>query len=152
MVQELKNLDYNLLDDIKELAGKDANPRELPSLTLAYMGDCVFEMLVRTYVIYEGGRHVKGLNIISDKIVNAKAQSDMYHNISDMLTEEEIGVFRRGRNAKSASVSKSSTLADYRRATGLEALFGYLYLKGDIKRAAELFKAGLKSLNGEQAL
>ena len=149
MVQELKNLDYNLLDDIKELAGKCADPKELPSLTLAYMGDCVFEMLVRTYVIYGGERHVKALNIISDKIVNAKAQSDMYHNISGILTEEETGVFRRGRNAKSASVSKSSTLADYRRATGLEALFGYLYLKGDMKRAAELFKAGVKGLNGE---
>lgn len=144
MVQKLKNSDYDLLNDIEQLAGGKADPNELSSLALAYMGDCVFEMLVRTYVIYKGGRHVKGLNIISDKMVNAKAQSDMYNRIKDMLTDEEAGVYRRGRNAKSASVSKSSTLADYRRATGLEALFGYLYLKGDIRRAVELFKAGME--------
>lgn len=138
--------DNFFLKEIEDIAGKDANPRELSPLVLAYVGDSIFELIVRTYVVYEGTRHVKELNIISDKMVNAKAQSDLYNAVKDMLTEEEAAVYRRGRNAKISSSAKNATLADYKRATGLESLFGYLYLSGNVDRAMELFKAGIENL------
>ncbi|MBE6008468.1 MAG: ribonuclease III [Lachnospiraceae bacterium] len=138
--------DNFFLKEIEDIAGKGANPKELSPLVLAYVGDSVFELIIRTYVVFEGTRHVKELNIISDKMVNAKAQSDLYNTIKDMLTDEEAAVYRRGRNAKISSSAKNATLADYKRATGLEALFGYLYLSGDIKRAMELFKSGMENL------
>ncbi len=131
------------LKEIEEIAGKGANPKELSPLLLAYVGDSVFEIIVRTYVVFEGTRHVKELNIVSDKMVNAKAQSDLYNRIKDILTEEEAAVYRRGRNAKISSSAKNATLADYKRATGLESLFGYLYLSGRTERVMELFKAGI---------
>ena len=138
--------DNFFLKEIEDIAGKDANPRELSPLVLAYVGDSVFELIVRTYVVYEGTRHVKELNIISDKMVNAKSQSDLYNAVKDMLTEEEAAVYRRGRNAKISSSAKNATLADYKRATGIESLFGYLYLSGNVDRAMELFKAGIDNL------
>lgn len=133
-------------DFLKEFQGiteNNVNPKELSPLLLAYLGDSVFEIMVRTYVIYDGARHLKDLNIVSDKLVNARAQSDLYERIKDKLTDEEAAVFRRGRNAKSSSVAKHAALGDYKRATGLESLFGYLYLSGNLKRAMELFKSGL---------
>lgn len=138
--------DNFFLKEIEDIAGKNANPRELSPLVLAYVGDSVFELIVRTYVVYEGTRHVKELNIISDKMVNAKAQSDLYNAVKDILTDEEAAVYRRGRNAKISSSAKNATLADYKRATGLESLFGYLYLSGNVDRAMELFKAGIENL------
>ncbi len=138
--------DNFFLKEIEDIAGKDANPKELSPLVLAYVGDSVFELIVRTYVVYEGTRHVKELNIISDKMVNAKAQSDLYNVVKDVLTDEEATVYRRGRNAKISSSAKNATLADYKRATGLESLFGYLYLSGNIKRAMELFRTGIENL------
>lgn len=138
--------DNFFLKEIEDIAGKDAKAKELSPLVLAYVGDSVFELIVRTYVVYEGTRHVKELNIISDKMVNAKAQSDLYNAVKDMLTDEEAAVYRRGRNAKISSSAKNATLADYKRATGLEALFGYLYLSDNVSRAMELFKAGMEKL------
>ena len=138
--------DNFFLKEIEDIAGKDAKAKELSPLVLAYVGDSVFELIVRTYVVYEGTRHVKELNIISDKMVNAKAQSDLYNAVKDMLTDEEAAVYRRGRNAKISSSAKNATLADYKRATGLEALFGYLYLSDNVSRAMELFKAGMENL------
>lgn len=138
--------DNFFLKEIEDIAGKDAKAKELSPLVLAYVGDSVFELIVRTYVVYEGTRHVKELNIISDKMVNAKAQSDLYNAVKDMFTDEEAAVYRRGRNAKISSSAKNATLADYKRATGLEALFGYLYLSDNVSRAMELFKAGMENL------
>jgi len=139
-------IDKSFLERIEDIVGKDANAKELSPLVLAYVGDCIYELIVRTYVVYEGTRHVKELNIISDKMVNAKAQSDMYNAIRDILSDEEAAVYRRGRNAKISSSAKNATLADYKRATGLESLFGYLYLNGNMERAIELFKTGISIL------
>ncbi len=135
--------DDNFLKEIENLTGKGVNPKELSPLILAYVGDSVFEIIVRTYVIFDGARHLKELNIVSDKMVNAKAQSDIYNKIKDVLTDEEAVVFRRGRNAKISSAAKNATLSDYKRATGLEAVFGYLYLSGNMPRAMELFRLGI---------
>lgn len=121
----------------------DINPKELSSLVLAYVGDAVFELFVRLTVLSDGNAPVNHLHKKAKNIVNAKAQAEMYFTVASILTEEEEGVFRRGRNAKSNTVPKNMDLMDYRHATGLEALFGYLYLKGDKARALELFSLGM---------
>lgn len=123
---------------------KGANPRELSPLVLAYIGDGVFEMLVRTMVISMGNAPVNKLHKKSREIVNCKAQSDMYFKIAGILTDEETAVFKRGRNAKSFTVPKNADLTDYKHATGLEAVFGFLYLDGNMDRVAELFKKGME--------
>lgn len=119
------------------------DPREYSPLALAHIGDAVFEVLVRLTVLTDGNAPVNKLHKKARDIVNAKAQAEMYHRIRAELTEEEEAVFRRGRNAKSFTVPKNADLMDYRHATGLEALFGYLYLKGDKARAVALFKQGM---------
>lgn len=119
-------------------------PKELSALALAYIGDAVFEMLVRTRVLSWGNAPVNILNKKARGIVNAKAQADMYFRIEEFLNDEEKGVFRRGRNAKSHTVPKNADIMDYRHATGLESLFGYLYLCGNMERAIELFDKGIE--------
>jgi ribonuclease-3 family protein len=99
--------------------------------------------MVRLTVLTDGNAPVNKLHKKARDIVNAKAQAEMYYRIKDVLTEEEEGVFRRGRNAKSFTVPKNADLMDYRHATGLEALFGYLYLKGEKERTVELFRLGM---------
>lgn len=120
-------------------------------LVLAYVGDAVFEMCVRTMVVTQANAPVNILNKKTRGYVNAKAQSEMFYKIKDILTEEELFVMKRGRNAKSFTTAKNSTISDYRHATGLEALFGYLYLKGSNKRIIELFKQCIENKpKGEQ--
>lgn len=121
-----------------------AAPEELSPLALAYIGDCVFEMLARTRVLSAGRVPVHVLHKKTRDLVNAKAQSDFYSRICEELSEEEAAVFRRGRNAKSHTVPKNADLLDYRRATGLEALFGYLFLAGRLERLGDLFQKGLE--------
>ncbi|MDR2903902.1 MAG: ribonuclease III [Clostridiales bacterium] len=108
-------------------------------LVLAYIGDAVFELLVRSRVVAGGNRPVNELHRQSASLVKAPTQAAMYHKIEDKLTEEEAAVLKRGRNAKSFTHAKNASITDYRHATGLEALFGYLYLKGNIHRIFELF-------------
>lgn len=119
------------------------HPKEYSPLALAYIGDAVFEVLVRLTVMSDGNAPVNKLHKKARDVVNAKAQAEMYRRICNWLTEEEEAVFRRGRNAKSFTVPKNADLMDYRHATGLEALFGYLYLKGEKERAVELFRLGM---------
>lgn len=134
--------------DLKELdlvlnGQGECDPREYSSLALAHIGDAVYEVLVRLTVLTDGNAPVNRLHKKARDMVNAKAQAEFYYRIKDELTEEEAGVFRRGRNAKSFTVPKNADLMDYRHATGLEALFGYLYLKGEKARAVELFRLGM---------
>lgn len=121
-----------------------ANPKGMSSLALAYIGDGVFELIVRTMVLAKGNAPVNRLHKKAREVVNAKAQAEMYFRIAPLLTEEEAGVFRRGRNAKSYTMPKNADLMDYRHATGLEAVFGYLYLQGNMERAVWLFLEGMK--------
>lgn len=127
----------------------DVNPRELPSLTLAFIGDSVYELLVREYLLSTGKRQVGELNKEKVKIVCCSSQTVAYEKIKDMLTEEEEGVFRRGRNVQVNSVPRNSTLKDYHTATGFEALFGYLYLSGRTERVKELFAVIVSSDSNE---
>lgn len=114
--------------------------KEYSALTLAYIGDSIFEICVRTYVLSEGNMQSNKLHNKAKKLVSATAQSKMYSILEEITNEEEFNILKRGRNAKSYSTAKNANVNDYRRATGVEALFGYLYIKGDYTRITELFK------------
>lgn len=116
-------------------------PRQLSPLNLAFIGDCIYEILVREALVCEANRPVNELHRESVKYVSAKAQTEAYAKIKDMLTEEETAQFKRGRNAKAGHSPKSATDAEYHTATGIEALFGYLYLSGKTERIKQLFAA-----------
>ncbi len=111
----------------------------LSPLTLAFVGDSVYDLLVRQYLVCLANRPVKELNQMKVTLVNCKSQAESMKVIMDVLSEEETDVYKRGRNVKVNSASKHSSLADYHSATGLEALFGYLYLSGNTERIKELF-------------
>ena len=115
-------------------------------LALAYIGDCVYDLVIKSLVLNEGNRQVQKLHQDTSKLVQASTQSLMMRTMQEHLTEEEHGVYKRGRNAKSVTPAKNQTVTDYRRATGFEALLGYLYLKKDFKRLIDLVKIGLDSL------
>ena len=109
-------------------------------LTLAYIGDAVFELLARSHALAKGGNaQAAKLHRKSAALVCAKAQNEAYFKIQDRLSEDELSVLRRGRNAHSYRAAKNASVSDYRHATGVEALFGYLYLTGNTKRIEELF-------------
>lgn len=135
-----------------DIYGKDkiGNPKEYSPLVLAYIGDAVYEILVRQYIVSCGNAPVNVLNRRARAIVNASAQSAAYEKIKDMLTEEELAVYKRGRNAKSHTAAKNQSISDYRRATGIEALFGFLYLEGRNDRIDEIFCRCLGEVNDEK--
>lgn len=112
-------------------------PAEYSALALAYIGDCVYELYVRTHLLKAGNNNVNSLHKTATKYVRCAAQSQLYYRIEPLLTEEETAVFKRGRNTKS-HVPKNSEMSDYRNATGIEALIGYLYLSGKYGRISEL--------------
>ena len=116
-------------------------------LALAYIGDCVYDLIIKTTVIGNGNKQVQKLHNETSKFVQASTQSAMMRAIQMEVTEEEAKIYKRGRNAKSVSPAKNQSLTDYRRATGFEALMGYLYLKKEWKRMVDLVKIGLDSLS-----
>lgn len=117
--------------------------RTYSPLTLAYIGDGVYELIIRTILVKKGNCPVNRLHRQASSLVKASAQSGMMERILPLLSEEELGVYKRGRNAHSPTMAKHATMADYRRATGFEALMGYLYLKEDHCRMLELIRAGI---------
>ena len=125
---------------------EDGKEKQFSPLGLAYIGDAVYEIIVRTMVLSKGNAPVNKLHKQSKEYVNAKAQAELYYQIAAYLTEEEQAIFRRGRNAKSFTTPKNMEIGDYRHATGLEALFGYLYLKGQMERILYLFEMGIKQI------
>lgn len=132
------------LSNLKELFElEDRDLRTYSPLTLAYIGDGVYELVVRTILVKRGNCPVNRLHKQASGLVKAAAQSAMIEVIEPMLTEEELGVYKRGRNAHSPTMAKHATMSDYRRATGFEALMGYLYLKEDYLRMLELIHAGI---------
>ena len=134
---------------IREVFGTEALAADSYSpLTLAYIGDCVYELTIRTLLVDRGNAPVNKLNKKASDLAKASTQSRMISRLVEdgVLTEEEAAVYRRGRNAKSFSTAKNATVSDYRRATGLEALVGWLYLRGESARALELIKAAFDRL------
>ena len=119
------------------------NVREYSSLSLAYIGDAVYEIYIRTMILAKGQRSVNAMHHETTAYVQASAQSELVRILEPLMTEEEHDVYRRGRNAKSGSVPRNQSMSDYRRATGFEALIGYLYLTGQQDRIRELLDAGI---------
>lgn len=122
----------------------ESEVRALGSLALAHVGDAVFELLVRLHLCSGMGKTNAGLHQEATRLVNARAQAEAMQTILPLLTEEEADVYRRGRNAKVHSVPKHAETGDYHAATGLEALFGWLYLLGRKERLNRLFRAILE--------
>ena len=119
---------------------------QIPAANLAYLGDSVYEICVREYLVRHGARQP---SVESLRYVTAKVQSGVMEKILPLLTEEEEAQYKRGRNLGHSNTPKSSTVLEYRRATGLEALFGWLYLSGRDDRVKELFGAAFDGLDGE---
>ncbi len=118
-------------------------------LALAYIGDCVYDLIIKSIVISKGNKQVNKIHKDTSSLVQASTQSLIMRTIQAHLTEEEHVIYKRGRNAKSVTPAKNQSITDYRRATGFEALLGYLYLKKEWKRLVDLVKIGLDSLEGE---
>lgn len=122
---------------MKKMTPQEA--RQLNPLVLAYIGDGIYELLTRRRMIEHTGALVGTLHLETVAVVRASAQSAAYEDIKDLLTEEEEAIFKRGRNANGNQVPRNGNPTEYRRATGLEALFGYLYLIGDAERIEQLY-------------
>lgn len=112
----------------------------ISNLGLAHMGDCVFEILCRSYLCAQGGKTVDKLHKDTIHMVKATSQAKFVEKLLPLLTEEELAFYRRGKNSHVHAVPKSATPAEYAKATGLEALFGALYLMGRTERLNELFQ------------
>lgn len=120
----------------------DCNPKEISTLGLAFVGDGVYDLIVREELVCEANRPVKELNLKKVEVVRCQAQASLVKKIEPFLTEEEADVLRRGRNAHVTHAPKSATMADYHAATAFEALLGYLYLSDKIERIRELLSLG----------
>lgn len=114
--------------------------RAVSSLGLAHVGDCVYELMVRSWLCVHGKATNRGLHKATVKFVSATAQAAAARKILPLLSEEESDVFRRGRNSSPHTIPKSASREDYQAATAVEALFGYLWLRGETKRLNELFE------------
>ncbi len=123
------------------LIEKNVNVASLSPLTLAFVGDTVFDLLTRSELVCEANRPVNALHNMASKKVCAAAQAESIKKVLPILTEDETAVFKRGRNAHTGGIPKNASSADYHYATGLESLFGWLYLKGQNERIIELFNA-----------
>lgn len=130
----------------KEFGCKEVDIRTYSPLTLAYIGDSIYDVMIRTVAVERGNQSPRRLHKTAIWFVNAKTQARMIEILQDILTEEEQDIYRRGRNAKTGSTAKNASVADYRKATGMEALLGYLYLQDRMERAIELVKLGIERL------
>ncbi len=135
---------------LMEVAGTGAKPDVLTPLDLAFVGDAVCALVFRTMAAGGGARPVEKMHQFTERYVNAGAQSAMMRFIQPHLTEEEHHVYKRGRNSKPVTHAKNQTVTDYRRATGYEALLGYLYLANDWNRLMELVRIGYEGYEREE--
>lgn len=124
----------------------DTDIKTYSPLVLAYIGDSIYDLIIRTMMVELGNAPVNKLHKRVTRLVQATAQAEIYHAIKEQLTEEETSVFKRGRNAKSFTSAKNAGIVEYRTATGLEALIGYLYLSDRMDRLMELIKPQILQL------
>ena len=117
--------------------------RQYSPLTLAYIGDAAYELVVRTVLVSRANTQVNKLHHAASNLVKAETQSRMIDVLEPHFTPEEEHIYKRGRNAKSYTAAKNASITDYRRATGFEAVMGYLYLKGEFTRMLDLIKLGI---------
>lgn len=136
----------NFIDEIRTFfSGKEQDIRTYSPLTLAYIGDAIYDLVIRTVVVERANRPNGDLHHLTVKYVNAGTQARMIEALQDRLTQEEQSVYRRGKNSKPHTMAKNATPADYRKATGFEAVMGYLYLKGETERMLELICTGIEA-------
>lgn len=128
---------------VETLGLTNQKPNEVAPLILAYLGDSVYEVVVRMLEASKGNRPIVKIHKDSIKLVNAATQAEFADALQDELTEEELSIYKRGRNAKSATSAKNASIGDYRKATGFEALIGYLYLADKEDRILELIKLAI---------
>jgi len=144
-MEEILKFD-GLAEDIKNsFELEDTDLRTYNPLSLAFIGDSIYETIIRTLVVEKGNKSVNAMSKEKNTLVNATKQSEIGEFLKDYYTEEEAEIYRRGKNAKTANHSKSAAYSDYHKATGLEAVFGYLYLSGRIDRCIELLTIAIKS-------
>lgn len=140
----------SLLTQIKEsFSLGEVDVRAYSPLTLAYIGDAVYDIIIRTVVVERSNKPAHELHKQTSALVKAQTQAELIEAMQDLLTEEEAAVYKRGRNAKSYTTAKNASVGDYRKATGLEALMGWLYLQDRTIRAIELVKEGLLRIGRE---
>ena len=142
-MEESLDLYKSILDQFQI---KKQNVCTYSPLTLAYIGDAIYEIIIRTIVVGEGNRQVNQLHKKSSNRAKAATQAEMVLKLQPFLEEEEEQIYKRGRNAKSYTAAKNADIIDYRNATGFEALMGYLYMQGKTKRMFELVKKGMELL------
>lgn len=123
---------------------EDVDIRTYSPLTLAYIGDAIYDLLIRTLLVERGNAQANKLHKRASGLVKAEKQSQMIEILEPYFTKEEHQIYKRGRNAKSFTSAKNASIADYRRATGFEAVMGFLYLKGQYHRIIDLIKLGLE--------
>lgn len=137
--------ELSLLHEIhKQFGESETDIKSYSPLTLAYIGDAIFEMVIRTLIVEKGQRAANTLHKHTTKIVCAGTQAKMVEALAEELTEEESDIYRRGKNTKIHSSAKNASLSDYRKATGFEALCGYLYLTDRTDRVVWLIKKALE--------
>ena len=146
-----KGITFEFYDQIREVLGlPETDVDSYSPLVLAYMGDCVYDLIIKSMVVSRGNKQVHRLHEETSSYVQASAQSRMMRAMQPHLTEEEHAIYRRGRNTRSVSAAKNQSITDYRRATGFEALVGYLFLKKRYARLMEIVKIGLDSLEKKE--
>lgn len=139
-----QSIELSIRDTVNEVFGLNSvNPNEYSPLSLAFIGDSVFDVVIKTIMVERANCQVNKLQNRTSKIVRATSQAQIYDALKDFLTEEEANIMRRGRNAKPYTKAKNASYSEYCKATGVEALTGYLYLKGETKRLVELIKLGI---------
>lgn len=138
----------NLIKNSFEL--KEVDIRTYSPLTLAYIGDAVYDLIFRTVVVERGNTSPNKLHHRTVQYVKAPAQALLAEAVMDRLREEELAVYKRGKNAKPYTMAKNATMSEYKKATGLEALVGFLYLTNQMERAMELIRYGLHKLEKER--
>lgn len=139
------------IEALRALSGKGKQPyKNMSGLSLAFIGDAAYELLVRQYVLSQGEARVQDLHRETVRFVNAAFQAKAAELLADMLTEEELSYYKRGRNANASHTPKNKSEAEYHRATGFEALVGYLYLSQQYDRLRELFEMIIQSCSADQ--
>lgn len=146
-----KSIEFGFEHYIQRIPGmSEIDAKECSPLVLAYIGDCVFDLIIKTMAAGRGNRPVHKLHEETSRYVKASAQSFMMRSMQEHLTEEEHAIYRRGRNSRTVSPAKNQSITDYRRATGFEALIGYLYLRREYERLTELVALGLESMENNE--
>lgn len=138
-------MEKSIIEQIKlTFECKEQDVRAYSPLTLAYIGDAIYELVIRSVVVERANRSANDLHKKTVRYVKAETQAAMIMALQEELTEEELAVYKRGRNAKSHTMAKNASMSNYRKATGFEALMGYLYLMDETDRLLYLVKKGIE--------